>query len=84
MGWDLDLVLYSVLGMCLLGYTAFDLGRTIWFTGSYLLFGVFVLGLLVGVLSIVRDIVRRQLGWVSRGVLFAWALCSVVIFVDLF
>ncbi len=85
-GWfawltDLDFLLYGLLGLALLGFIIYEVGRALWSTGSQLLIAAFLAALAGTLASIIRDLRRRQLSWASRGFLVVWGLCVAVILV---
>jgi hypothetical protein len=77
----LDLILYGALGLGVLGYTIFLIGREIWDTGSPLLIAAFVAFLSGTTGTLIRDLKQRRLSWASRGFLAAWVLCVALVIV---
>ena len=72
---DLDSLLYAALGLVLLGAIVFAVGRAVWQSGSTPVVVAFGVALVATAGSALRDLRERRLGWASRGLLAAWALC---------
>lgn len=75
----LDLLLYGGLGLALLLYAAFEIGRASWESGSALAFGIFAAFAGLTFFALVRDLRRKELSGPTTVFLALWLICVAVI-----
>ena len=78
---SVDHLIYAGLGLALLGWIAFDLGRSAWESGSAPAFGIFVAFVGSTLFAVIRDLRRGRLSGPSKIFIALWALCTCVIII---
>lgn len=74
-GDSIDVVLYGGLGLVLLGYAIYSVGRWLFDAGNHVGFITLCAVLLTSILSLARDLRRKHLSTPSKLLVGAWALC---------
>jgi hypothetical protein len=81
---SIDVLMYGGLGLALLGYTIYEIAGALLASGYEAAFAALVVVVALSVASLVRDLRRRELTILSKGLAGAWAVCvALVIVVEL-
>jgi hypothetical protein len=75
---NLEVLIILCFGTVLLGIAFFELGKRISQTGSKLQLAVFIAFWAISASSILRDIVNRRLGNISKFFLTCWGVCVLI------
>lgn len=82
-GWldSIDVLMYGGLGLALLAYAIYEVASALFASGHEAAFAAFIVVVAFSAASLVRDVRRRKLTTLSRGLAGAWALCVALVIV---